>query len=160
MAVDKRSYWLLKSEPNCYGIDDLKRDKQTGWDGVRNYQARNLMRDQMHVGDLALFYHSSAEPTGVAGVAKVVGPARPDPTALDPKNDHFDPKATAKDPIWMLVDVAFVAKFPKFVSLDDLRNEDRLQGIMVLARGSRLSVQPVSPEHFKIICELGGWKPK
>jgi predicted RNA-binding protein with PUA-like domain len=162
MATKKtaRSYWLLKSEPDCYGIDDLERDGRTGWDGVRNYQARNLMRDEMKVGDHALFYHSSADPTGVAGVAEIVGLARPDETALDPKNDHYDPKATKDDPIWLLVDVGFVATFPSFVTLEALRKEKRLEGMMVLARGSRLSVQPVSKDHYLTICELGGWKAK
>ena len=155
-----RRYWVLKSEPDCYSIDDLERDGSTGWDGVRNYQARNIMRDEMKVGDLALFHHSSAEPTGVAGVGEIVGPARPDPTALDPKNDHFDAKATEENPIWVLVDVGFVAKFKSIVALGSLKKDDRLDGMMLIARGSRLSVQPVSEKHFAVVCELGGWKPK
>ena len=155
-----RRYWVLKSEPDCYSIDDLKRDGRTGWDGVRNYQARNIMRDDMKIGDLALFHHSSAEPTGVAGVAEIVGEARPDPTALDPANDHFDEKATEENPIWMLVDVRFVAKFRSVVSLESMKKDERLDGMMLLARGSRLSVQPVSEKHFAVVCELGGWKPK
>ena len=156
----KRSFWLLKSEPDCYSIDDLQRDGRTGWDGVRNYQARNLMRDEMRVGDYAVFCHSSADPAGAAGVAEIVGPARPDATALDPDNDHYDSKATVDDPIWLLVDVGFVAKFPRFVALDAMKAEKRLATAMVLAKGSRLSVQPLSPEHFAVICELGGWRPK
>ena len=155
-----RRYWVLKSEPDCYSIDDLERDGSTGWDGVRNYQARNIMRDEMKVGDLALFHHSSAEPTGVAGVAEIVGPARPDPTALDPEEDHYDEKATEENPIWMLVDVGFVAKFKSIVALGSLKKDDRLDGMMLIARGSRLSVQPVSEKHFAVVCELGGWKPK
>jgi predicted RNA-binding protein with PUA-like domain len=155
-----RRYWVLKSEPDSYSIDDLKRDGRTGWSGVRNYQARNIMRDEMKVGDLALFHHSSAEPTGVAGVAEIVGPARPDPTALDPENDHYDEKATEENPIWVLVDVGFVAKFKSVVSLESMKKDDRLEGMMLLARGSRLSVQPVSENHFAVVCELGGWKPK
>ena len=155
-----RRHWVLKSEPDSYSIDDLKRDGRTGWDGVRNYQARNIMRDEMKVGDFALIHHSSAEPTGVAGVAEIVGPARPDPTALDPENDHYDEKATEENPVWVLVDVGFVAKFKTIVSLESLKKDDRLDGMMLLARGSRLSVQPVSEAHFDVVCELGGWKPK
>lgn len=160
MSKAAKKYWLLKTEPDSYGIDDLKRDGKTPWDGVRNYQARNFMRDEMSVGDFALFYHSSSDPTGVAGVCKVVGPARFDPTALDPKDHHFDPKATAENPIWSLVDVGFVTKFKSIVALQALKADDRLDGMMVLAKGSRLSVQPVSEAHFRIVCELGGWKLK
>jgi len=160
MAKSARKYWLLKSEPDSYGIDDLQRDDKTPWDGVRNYQARNSIRDDMHVGDLALFYHSSSDPTGVAGVMEVVGASRFDPTALDPNDHHFDSKATAENPIWSLVDVKFIAKFPKFVTLADLKGDRRFEGMLVLARGSRLSVQPVTEKHFCLVCELGGWKPR
>jgi predicted RNA-binding protein with PUA-like domain len=131
----------MKSEPGCYSIDDLKRDKKTAWTGVRNYQARNFMRDDMKVGDLVLYYHSNADPSGAAGVAKVCALAYPD--------------ETADSPIWMNVDVAFVEKFPKFVSLAELKAEPELRGMMVLQKGSRLSVQPVSAEHFKWVQRMG-----
>ena len=154
------AHWLAKSEPDVYSIDQFAKEKRTLWTGVRNHRARNIMRDEMKVGDLALFHHSSAEPTGVAGVAEIVGPARPDPTALDPENDHYDEKATETNNVWVLVDVGFVARFKSIVPLESLKKDDRLDGMMLLARGSRLSVQPVSEKHFKIVCELGGWKPK
>jgi predicted RNA-binding protein with PUA-like domain len=160
MSKSARKYWLLKSEPDSYGINHLERDGKTPWDGIRNYQARNFIRDDMQVGDLALFYHSSSDPTGVAGVMEVIAPARFDPTALDPNDHHFDPKATAANPIWSLVDVKFVVKFPKFVTLAELKADRRFEGMLVLARGSRLSVQPVTEKHFRFVCELGGWKVK
>jgi len=132
-------FWLMKSEPDVYSINHLKQDKKTYWDGVRNYQARKFMRDQMKAGDLVLFYHSNAEPPGVAGIAQVRGPSRPEP----------------KDPTWVMADLKFVEKFPHFVSLDELRQEGRLQGLLVLKRGQRLSVQPVSKEHFELIQKMG-----
>jgi predicted RNA-binding protein with PUA-like domain len=159
-AKAPRRYWLMKSEPTCYSIDDLARDRVTGWSGVRNYQVRNFMRDDMRVGDIAFFYHSSAEPTGVAGVVRIASAAKPDLTALDPKDDHYDPKSTPEEPIWLLVDVEFVAKLPKFVTLADLKAESKLAGLAVTQRGSRLSVQPVSAEHFAVIAKMGGWKEK
>ncbi len=148
-------YWLMKSEPTCYSIDDLKRDKKTDWDGVRNYQARNFMRDKMSVGDGILFYHSSTTPAGVVGIAKVATVAHPDESAQDKKDDHYDPKATKENPIWMCVDVSFVKKFKDIVTLEEIKANSKLEGIMVAARGSRLSVQPVSAAHFKLIESLG-----
>lgn len=152
------NHWLLKSEPTSYSIADLKRDKSTSWTGVRNYQARNTMRDLMKVGDLCLFYHSNAEPPGVAGVCKVVGAAHADPTALDRKDEHCDPKATKENPIWVSVDVGFIEIFSRVVGLDEIKENPRLKGIMVAARGSRLSVQPVSDQHFKEIVVMSGSK--
>jgi predicted RNA-binding protein with PUA-like domain len=149
-------YWLLKSEPESYSIDDLEKDGRTGWDGVRNYQARNIMRDDMKVGHLALFYHSSSEPPGVAGVARICGLARPDETAWEKGNHHFDPKASPENPIWLQVDVEFVAKFANYIPLDELKASRELDGIMVCKRGSRLSVQPVDAPHFEAICKMGG----
>ncbi|MCE9589655.1 MAG: EVE domain-containing protein [Planctomycetes bacterium] len=149
-----QQHWLIKTEPTSYSIDDLKRDKRTAWTGVRNYQARNFMRDGMKVGDTALFYHSSAEPTGVVGVARVCGAARPDPTALDPKDDHHDPKSTKQDPIWLAVDFEFVEKFAKVVALETLRTTPGLEGMQVLRRGQRLSIQPVTEEEFRIVTGL------
>ncbi|QQR81778.1 MAG: EVE domain-containing protein [Deltaproteobacteria bacterium] len=149
------NYWLMKSEPTTYSIDDLKHDKKTSWEGVRNYQARNFMRDQMKVGDLVLFYHSNAEPPGVVGIAKVCKLAHPDRAAWDPQSKYFDEKASPKNPIWMMVDIEFVEKFSHFVSLEELKKTKGLESMMVLQKGSRLSVQPVSQEHFEKVTKLG-----
>ncbi|MBY0589046.1 EVE domain-containing protein [bacterium] len=151
----EQRFWLMKSEPTCYSIDDLARDRRTFWDGVRNYQARNFMRDDMKVGDAILFYHSNADPTGVAGLAKVIKTAYPDHTAWDRQNDHFDPKSTPLEPIWMMVDVAFVEKFPQTVTLQSMKENKSLEGMMVLQRGSRLSVQPVEAKHFQEVVRHG-----
>lgn len=145
-------YWLIKSEAAMYSIDDLARDKCVPWTGIRNYQARNFMRDSMQVGDLCLFYHSVAEP-GIYGIAKVAGKAHPDLTARDRKDEHFDPKATDENPIWMCVDVQFVKKLKTPVSLAELKAERALSGMLVLAKGSRLSVMPVSETHYRYIVE-------
>lgn len=150
-----RRYWLMKSEPSVYSIDDLERDGKTGWDGVRNFQARNFMRDQMTVGDEVLFYHSSADPTGVAGLARVSAEAGPDPTAWDPKSRYRDPKSSPDDPRWFMVEVEFVEKFSAVVSLETLKAAPELEGMMVLQRGSRLSVQPVDRAHFSAVVKLG-----
>ena len=146
--------WLMKSEPEVYSIDDLARDGRTHWEGVRNYQARNFMRDDMRVGDRVLYYHSNADPTGVAGLAEVVRTGYPDPTALDPASDYFDPKATEADPRWVMVDVGFVEKFPRFVTLDDLRAAPGLDKMLVINK-SRLSVQPVTEAEFEIVVRMG-----
>jgi predicted RNA-binding protein with PUA-like domain len=158
------SYWLLKSEGSCYSIDDLKRDKRAAWTGIRNYQARNYMRDGMKQGDLCLFYHSNGTPeapTGVYGVAKVVSASHIDETALDPKDEHYDPKAVAaakagKDPLWVCVDVAFAQKLARPVSLDEIKKDPALKTMLVLRPGQRLSVMPVEEKHFKRIVEKGG----
>ena len=149
------SSWLMKSEPEVFSIDDLQRAGVTPWTGVRNYQARNFMRDQMKVGDLVLFYHSNAEPSGVAGVGRVASAPYADPTQFDRRSEGFEPRATRAQPVWMLVDVAFVEKFPRLVSLADLRAQPELAGLMVLQRGSRLSIQPVNPTHTGIILRQG-----
>jgi predicted RNA-binding protein with PUA-like domain len=148
-------YWLVKSEPDVYSIDDLRRDGWTPWSGVRNYQARNFIRD-MRVGDRVLFYHSNAQPPGVVGTGRVSRAAYPDATALDPASEYYDPRSTSQHPIWLQVDVAFVSKFKNFISLDALRAETRLTGLMVLKRGMRLSIQPVCPAHFRLIRQMGG----
>lgn len=151
------NHWLMKSEGECYSIDDLKRDKRTPWEGVRNYQARNFMRDNMRVGDLVLFYHSNGDkknPSGVYGIGKVASKPHPDLTALDPKHDHYDPKATAEKPIWECVDVAFVKKFAHPVSLDQIKFDTKLTGIPVTKPGQRLSIMPVSSSHFERIVAL------
>lgn len=146
--------WLMKSEPNTYSIDDLSRDGATQWDGVRNYQARNLMRE-MEAGDRVLFYHSNANPPGVAGLARVVKEAYPDPSAQDPDSDYHDEKATPEDPRWYMVDIEFVDRLPEFVPLAALKEAKGLED-MVVTKRSRLSVQPVRPEEFEIVCRLGG----
>lgn len=149
----ERQYWLLKSEGNCYSIDDLKKDKKTGWSGIRNYLSRNFMRDHMKVGDLALFYHSSSDPTGVVGIAKISSKPYPDHTAFDKKDEHYDPKSTKEKPIWMMVDVAFVKKLKEPITLTELKADPKLEGMMVRQQGSRLSIQPVSEAHFTYITE-------
>jgi predicted RNA-binding protein with PUA-like domain len=148
-------YWLVKSEPDCYSIDDLARDGKTMWDGVRNYQARNFMR-AMKVGDGVLFYHSNAAPMSVVGIAKVCREAYADYTAQDPANDHFDPSATAENPIWMMVDVEYVGKFPRPVTLAELKASPETSGMVVAQKGSRLSVTPVSETHYKAVLAMGG----
>jgi predicted RNA-binding protein with PUA-like domain len=147
--------WLMKSEPEVYSIDDLERDGRTAWTGVRNYQARNFMRDRMRVGDTVLFYHSNAEPSGVAGVGRVASAPYADPTQFDPRHEAHEPRATREKPVWMLVEVAFEEKFTRLVSLAELRAEPRLAGLLVLQRGSRLSIQPVSPGHAAWIIRRG-----
>ncbi|MGI9038299.1 MAG: EVE domain-containing protein [Gemmatimonadota bacterium] len=148
--------WLMKSEPETYSIDDLCRDGKTHWDGVRNYQARNLMRE-MKQGDRVLFYHSSAKPPGVAGLAEVVREAYPDPSARDPESHYYDPKASDEDPRWYMVDIGFVARLREFVPLADLRDAPGLED-MVVTKRSRLSVQPVEPAEYAVVCRLGGGK--
>ena len=144
-------YWLMKSEPEAYSIDALKRDGKTFWNGVRNYQARNFLRDEVKTGDWVLFYHSNAEPSGVAGLARVTSPGYPDPSALDRKSPYFDPKATKENPIWYVVDVEFAEKFPRLIELEELKAQPDLQGMLVLKRGQRLSVQPVERAHFEAV---------
>lgn len=152
-----RNYWLMKSEPDVFSIDDLKNRPSEHWDGVRNYQARNFMRE-MAVGDEILFYHSNATPPGVAGVARVCKEAYPDHTQFDAKSKYFDPKSGKDKPRWEMVDVEFVAKFPSFVSLEQLKADPDLADMKVVQKGSRLSVQPVSKDHFEHVVKMGGLK--
>lgn len=149
------AYWLMKSEPSAYSLDDLKRDGTTPWDGVRNYQARNFMRDQMQVGDSVLFYHSNAKPPGVAGLARVASAAYPDATAWQPDHPHFDSRSTPAKPVWFLVDIAYTAHFQQFVSLEQIRQHPELQTMLVVQKGSRLSIQPVTAAEFTLIQVLG-----
>jgi predicted RNA-binding protein with PUA-like domain len=153
-----RRYWLLKSEPDCFSWDDLVRapKRTTHWDGVRNYQARNMLRDEMRKGDLVLFYHSSAEPMAVMGVAEVVREGYPDHTQFDPKADHFDPRSDADAPRWFMVDIRAKRPFARPVTLAELRREAGLERMVLLQKGSRLSVQPVRAEEWRIVCALGG----
>ncbi len=145
-------YWLMKSEPDAFGIDDLKRQKISPWDGVRNYQARNFMRT-MKVGDKILFYHSNAKPSGVAGLAEVAKEAYTDHTCLDPNSKYYDPKSTPDKPRWDMVSVRFVAKFSAVLSLDMLREIPELSD-MLLFNNSRLSVQPITAKHYAVIATL------
>jgi predicted RNA-binding protein with PUA-like domain len=152
-----RRYWLVKSEPEAFSFDDLIASprRTTSWDGVRNYQARNFMRDDMKRGDLVFFYHSNAEPTAIVGVAEVVRESYPDPTALDPADPHFDPKSRAEAPTWVTVDLRAVEPLVRPLTLADLRTVKGLEQLALLQKGSRLSVQPVSPEEWAIIHDLG-----
>jgi len=147
-------YWLMKSEPGSYSIADLRRDGRTHWDGVRNYQARNFMRDEMQVGDGVLFYHSNADPPAAVGTARVVRAGYPDPTARDPESRYFDPKASDDDPRWYMVDIEFESEFAHAVPLAALRDEPGLEKMLVTTK-SRLSVQPVTPEEFEIVRRMG-----
>ena len=143
-------YWLMKSEPEAYGIDDLARDKVTAWWGVRNYQARNFMRDQMQPGDRGFFYHSNCAEPGIVGIVEVAKPAYPDATQFDRKHKYFDPKSSPDNPRWLNVDVKLVKK-TKLVSLAELRRHKELANMRVLARGNRLSITPVDPAEWKFI---------
>lgn len=148
-------HWLMKVEPSAYTIDDLERDGRTGWEGVRNYKARNLLRDEIQVGDGVLFYASNADPSGVVGLAEVVRAGYPDPLQFVHGHGYFDPKATPDAPIWYSVDIRFVERFPAVVPLADLRANPALRGMMVIKRGARLSVQPVSPAEYAEVCRMG-----
>ncbi len=148
-------HWLFKSEPDVFSIQDLKRVGREPWSGVRNYQARNYMMRDMRDGDAVLFYHSNASPIGVAGLAEVAGEPYPDATQWDPSSEYFDPKSSHEKPRWWLVDVKFVDVFPRFVSLDDLRAEPALEGLLVLRKGNRLSITPVEAAHYHKICGMG-----
>lgn len=152
-----RRAWLLKSEPEVFSFDDLWRapKRTTSWGGVRNFQARNLLRDELAVGDLALFYHSSAEPSGVAGIARVVRAGYPDPTQFDPEDPACDPASTRAAPRWFAVDVQALRPLSRFVPLSELRAEPGLAGMVLLRRGSRLSVQPVSAGEWRAVLALG-----
>ncbi|MFN7549985.1 MAG: EVE domain-containing protein [Pseudomonadota bacterium] len=148
-------HWLMKSEPDEFSIDDLARRRIEPWTGVRNYQARNFMRDDMRVGDRVLFYHSSCAAPGVAGIAEIIGVAKPDPTQFDPASAYHDPASRADDPRWLCVDVGFVRRLRGVIGLDAIRAQgSRLEGLTLLARGNRLSVFPVDRRHYDLILEL------
>jgi predicted RNA-binding protein with PUA-like domain len=152
------SYWLFKSEPDCFAFADLAAspDRTSGWDGVRNFQARNMLRDSIKLGDLVLFYHSSTDPTAVAGVAEVVREGHPDPTAFDPDADHFDPKSDPAKPTWYQVAIRAVKAIEPPIPLAKLREVKELDGMELLRKGSRLSVQPVKAGEWKAIMKLAG----
>lgn len=141
----------MKSEPDVYSIQTLKKDGHTEWEGVRNYQARNFMMKDMKLGDVVLFYHSNSDPSGIAGLGRISREAKPDATSWDKKSDYYDEKSSQKNPRWFCVQVEFSAQFKKVISLDDLRQEPRLKTLEVLKKGQRLSIMPVRAEEFKII---------
>lgn len=142
----------MKSEPDCYSIDDLAASgKPSMWEGCRNYTVRNLFRDSMNVGDLAFFYHSNADPSGIVGVMRIASEAYPDPTQFDPSSDYFDAKSPRENPRWLLRDVEFVEKYARVISLSELRGVPGLEEMQVLRRGQRLSVMPVTPEEWEIV---------
>lgn len=155
-AAETRRHWLLKSEPSSFSFADLLAApaRTTCWDGVRNHQARNFMRDDMRVGDLGFFYHSSADPTGIAGIVEIVRAAYPDPTAFDPASAYHDPKSRPDAPTWLMVDVRAVRAFDEVITLAEMRATPALDGLELLRRGSRLSVQPVSADHWRRILAL------
>lgn len=148
------NYWLMKTEPDEYSIDDLMRDKKEAWTGVRNFQARNYMRDEMKIGDLVLFYHSSVHPPGIAGIARVCTSPYPDPTAFDLRSPYFDPKSKKEKPTWFLIEIEFVKKLSHFIPLDRLKNIPELQEMRLLQKGNRLSVMPVEKKHIAVIERL------
>lgn len=147
-------YWLMKSEPSAYSIDDLKEAGTDHWDGIRNYQARNHMRDDMKKGDRVLFYHSSTEITGIVGTATVVREAYPDHTCWDPDSKYFDPKSSEDNPRWVMVDLKFESRFPGTVTLADLRALPGLEEMLVLRKGQRLSIQPATKQEFEIVVDF------
>lgn len=153
-----RQFWLFKSEPSAYSISDLERDKRkiTFWDGVRNYQARNYLRDSIQVGDGVLFYHSSEEPLAIMGTAIVMRAGYPDHTAFDERSDHYDPKSSQEFPTWYMVDIRLVQVFPEPLTRDMLQRVPQLKGMMLLRRGSRLSIQPVTPSEWRAVHKLAG----
>lgn len=150
----EKRHWLVKSEEDSYPIGKLQEDGRTPWDGIRNYEARNLMRDGMKKGDLVLFYHSNANPPGVAGVARVASDPYPDPLQFDPKSRYFDAGSDEANPRWVLVDLEYVETYPRFVPLTELRQDPRLAEMALFTR-KRLSVQPVTEEEFRVVEELG-----
>jgi predicted RNA-binding protein with PUA-like domain len=151
-------HWLIKSEPDVFSIKDLEKVKQEPWTGVRNYQARNFMWREMQPGELAIFYHSNAKPSGAAGVAEVVSEPYPDPTQFDSKSEYFDPKATEQKPRWWLVDFKHVATFKEFISLEDMKADSALSEMLVCQKGTRLSINPVEKKHFNRVMKIAGLK--
>ncbi|GLP97928.1 EVE domain-containing protein [Paraferrimonas sedimenticola] len=152
------NYWLMKSEPDAFSIDDLMAcpEQTEPWDGIRNYQARNMMRDDMRVGDRVFFYHSSCPQPGVVGIMQVASEPYPDPTQFDPDNKYHDPKSSPDNPRWQLVDVKFESKFDELVSLKALKANPELADMALLKRGNRLSIMPVSKAHWQVICAMAG----
>ncbi len=154
-------YWLMKTEPNTYSWDDLKKEtnKTTCWDGVRNYQARNMLRDEIKKGDMVFFYHSVVNPPAIVGIASVEKGGYPDHTAFDKEHHYYDPKSNPDDPVWYMVDIKAVQEFDVPVSLTELKTHPSLQQMKLLQKGSRLSVQPVRPMEWQYICNMRRIKP-
>lgn len=150
------NYWLVKTDPDSFNINDLARSprKTTAWDGVRNFQARNMLRDEMHKGDQAFFYHSNCAQPGIVGTVKISRNGYVDVTAFDSRDHHFDPRSTPEKPLWYCVDVTLLQRFPKPVTLADLRRQAALGNLMILRRGNRLSITPVTPKHWQYILRL------
>ncbi len=159
MTERKRRYWLMKSEPHCFSIDDLKKcpEQTEHWDGVRNYQARNRLRDEVKTGDGVLFYHSNIKEPAIVGLARVVREGYPDHTALDPRSDHFDPRATEEKPTWYMVDVQYLRSLPAPLTRDDLKAHPVLGSMEVLKKGNRLSVQPVTETQWRAVLAIAGF---
>lgn len=155
MVTRKKRYWLFKSEPDAYSIDMMEKDGVEPWDGIRNYQARNLLRDEIKLGDGVLFYHSRVAPMAVVGVCEVVEEGSPDETQFDPESRYFDPKSDPDDPRWYWVRIRFREKFARPVTLQEIKADPRLQDMMLVRKGSRLSIQPVSVEEWRHIVKLG-----
>ena len=153
MAEDM-AYWLMKSEPDAYSIDDLETDGREMWDGIRNYQARNMMRDEMRVGDKVFFYHSNCKEPGIVGIMKVASKPYPDPTQFDRKSKYYDPKSTADNPRWVLVDVKYVRKLKRNITLAELKETKGLDGLILTRKGNRLSIMPVEKKHWNKILSL------
>jgi predicted RNA-binding protein with PUA-like domain len=152
-------YWLMKSEPDTYSIDDLAKSKGPAmWEGCRNYVVRNFMRDEMKPGDKAFFYHSSCDPAGVVGTMEITGTAYPDPTQFDPKSDYYDAKSMKSDPRWLAVDVKLTEKFPRIVTLAEMRQTPSLEGMLLLRKGQRLSVMPVTEREWNIVHKMAHGK--
>ena len=147
-------HWLMKSEPDAYSIDDLEHDGREMWDGIRNYQARNMMRDDMAIGDDVFFYHSNCKEPAIVGISRVVSEPYPDPTQFDPESKYYDPKSNKDDPRWCLVDVEFVRKLARPITLTELKAQPGLDGFVLTRRGNRLSIMPVSDEHWDLILTL------
>ena len=142
------AYWLMKSEPDAYSIDDLKRDGREPWDGIRNYQARNMMRDEMKIGDEVFFYHSNCKEPGIVGIMKVASEPYPDPTQFNKKSKYYDPKSNKDDPRWCLVDVEFVRKLGRNITLAEIKEAKGLDGLILIRKGNRLSIMPVEKKHW------------
>ena len=145
------AFWLMKSEPDAYSIDDLKRDKREPWDGIRNYQARNMMRDDMRVGDRVFFYHSNCKEPGVVGIMKVASKPYPDPTQFDPDSKYYDAKSDPDNPRWILVDVAYVKKLKRTITLTEIKARPELGDMVLTRKGNRLSIMPVAEDEWDVI---------
>ncbi len=150
-----KKYWIMKSEPSEYSIDDLKKDGEEFWDGIRNYQVRNMFRDEMKVGDKALFYHSSTKVVGVVGEMEVIKGAEPDQTQFDKKNKHYDSGSTKEDPRWLGVTLKFISKFNHIVTLDEIKRNNFFSDLALIKKGNRLSVMPISKKHYEELVKLG-----